>query len=72
MIQSRFYNVNGVRLEARFFTKGELFPDMDVQVPKQGIWARPVDYGWECAAFVGSSWRFIRFDSDVLYLPDRK
>jgi hypothetical protein len=58
-------------LEARFFNKGELFPDMDLQVPKQGIWARPVGYGWEYASYLGNSWRFIRLDSDVLYLPDR-
>jgi hypothetical protein len=72
VIQSRFYNVNGIRLEARFFNKGELYPETDTQVPKQGIWGRSSGSDWDSAVFLGGSWRFIRLDSDVLHLPDRK
>ncbi len=72
MIQSRFYNIGGVRWEARFFQKGEVFPETDRKVPKQGIWARPAGSGWDQPRFVGSSWRFVRLDPDVFYLPERK
>jgi len=72
MIDSRFYNVAGAKWEGRFFQKGTLFPDTDVQVPRQGIWVRLVGGSWEQARFVGNSWRFVRMDADVLYLPDRK
>ncbi|HMK36563.1 MAG TPA: hypothetical protein VK463_15930 [Desulfomonilaceae bacterium] len=72
MIDNRFYNINGIKWEARFFGKGEIFPETEVRAPKQGIWARPVDFDWESAVFLGGSWRFIRLDSDVVYLPERK
>lgn len=72
MIQSRFYNVNGSRWEARFFQKGERFPDTEREVPKQGIWASPAGSGWDRPCFVGYSWRVVRLDPDVLYLPEKQ
>ena len=70
MISSRFYRVNGEKWEARFFTKGEIFPETDdVKVPRQGVWARPVVSGWERSSFVGVSWQYVRMDPDVLYMP---
>jgi len=72
MIESRFYRIKGVKWEARFFSKNELFPDTTIEVPKQGIWARPESTGWERACFLGNSWRFINMDLDVSFLPERK
>ncbi|GEM_PF-1100838 len=72
MIASRFYSANGVKWEARFFHKGDTFPEGDVKVPRQGVWARPVDFGWEFASFVGESWRFVHMDTDLLHFPERK
>ncbi len=72
LIQSRFYQLYGKRWEARFFRKGEFFPDTDdLVVLKQGVWARSEEVGWERAVFVGSSWRFVNMDLAVQYLPDR-
>jgi len=72
LIQSRFYNLNGERWEARFFRKGELFPDTQgLEVSRQGVWARSEEAGWESAVFVGTSWRFVNMDLAVQYLPDR-
>jgi len=72
LIQSRFYNVNGVKWEARFFRKGETLPDTNIEAPRQGIWAKPADSGWEHAAFVGHSWASVQFDPDLLYFPEKK
>lgn len=72
MIQSRFYRVNGTKWEARFFQKGDAFPDTDIKVVKQGVWARPVSGGWDTACFVGHSWRFVTMDVDLSVLPERK
>ncbi len=71
MIASRFYSVKGNKWEARFFHKGDIFPDGDVKVPRQGVWARPVDFGWEFASFVGESWRSVQMETDLLYFPER-
>lgn len=68
MIQSRFYNVSGKRWEARFFRKGELFPDTSLSAPRQGVWAREAPFGWEAALFVGHSWGKVDMTPDVLYL----
>ncbi len=70
MIESRFYNVRGVKWEARFFRKGESLPESDAIALKQGIWARPTSRPWDEAVYVGSSWRFVNMDPDVLYMPD--
>jgi len=70
VIQSRFYSVNGTKWEARFFNKGEVFPESDRNVSRQGVWARPVSGEWERAIFVGSSWMSVRMTPDVLYFPD--
>jgi hypothetical protein len=72
MIESRYYTINGIKWEARFFQKGNAFPDTTAVVSRQGVWARPVGSGWEQARFIGSSWKFVRLDSDVFYLPERK
>lgn len=70
MINNRFYNVDGEKWEARFFTKGEVFPDTDgMTAPRQGVWARPMDFGWERSSFVGVSWQHAKMDVDVLYMP---
>jgi len=72
MITSRFYNVNGMRWEARFFRKGDTFPGTESTVPKQGVWARLETADWDSALFVGASWGLIQMDTDVLYLPERR
>jgi hypothetical protein len=72
VIASRYYNAKGVKWEARFFHKGDVFPDGNLHVPRQGVWARPVDYGWESAIFVGYSWQVVHMDTDLLHLPERK
>jgi len=72
VIESRYFRANGIKWEARFFRKGEMFPEADAQAPRQGVWARPVDFGWEFANFVGESWRFVRMDPDLLHIPERK
>jgi hypothetical protein len=72
VIQSRFYNVRGVKWEACFFSKGAVFPDTDVLVPRQGVWARPAQYSWDSACYVADSWRFVRMEHDVLYMPETK
>ncbi|MDQ7782921.1 MAG: hypothetical protein RDU20_08590 [Desulfomonilaceae bacterium] len=72
MIQSRFYNLNGEKWEARFFRKGEFFPDTEeIAAPRQGVWARSERSGWDHSVFVGTSWRFVNMDLAVQYLPDR-
>jgi hypothetical protein len=71
MVETRFYNVNGVKWEARFFRKAEVLPDTDFVVPKQGVWARPAGCGWDEPRFLGVSWRLVSLDADVLFLPDR-
>jgi hypothetical protein len=72
MIQSRYYKVNGRRLEARFFRKNEVFPGTtDLLVPRQGVWARDVREAWNAARFIADSWRFVEMDLDVLFLPER-
>ncbi|MBI5571942.1 MAG: hypothetical protein HY914_18510 [Desulfomonile tiedjei] len=71
MIESRFYNVAGVKWEARFFRKGEEFPDTDRKAPRQGVWARPMHQGWDRSRFVADSWRFVNIDPDTLYLGER-
>ena len=72
MLQSRYYNVGGRKWEARFFRKGEFFPDtLHREVPKQGVWARPESVGWERAVFLGISWRFVTMESAVEYLSER-
>ena len=69
-VHNRYYSVNGVKWEARFFHKGDSFPDaMNLQVPRQGVWARPDGRGWENAVFVGTSWQFVNMDLAVQYLP---
>jgi len=69
MIESRFYSVHGTKWEARFFHKGETFPETDVKVPGQGVWARRPDLtGWEHSVFVASSWRLVKMTPDVLHL----
>jgi hypothetical protein len=69
VIQSRFYNVQGTKWEARFFSKGETFPETDLRVSRQGIWARRTDStGWENSVFVASSWSLIQMTPDILYL----
>ncbi len=72
MIQNRFYRVNGTKWEARFFQKGELFPETDTKVPKQGVWAKPISEEWASARFVGHSWRFVTMDVHLSVLPERK
>lgn len=72
MIQSRYYSVNGHRWEARFFRKGEILPETGFEVPRQGVWAKPVSSGWDNARFVGSSWRFVQMEPDLLHLPERR
>jgi hypothetical protein len=72
MIQSRFYRVNGTKWEARFFHKGEMFPDTDTKVPRQGVWARAVSDGWDRACFAGNSWRSVTMDTDLSVFPERK
>ncbi len=71
LIASRYYNVRGLKWEARFFRKGECFPHTDVPVPRQGIWASPADGYWEQPTFLGESWRFVNLDPDLIYLPER-
>ncbi len=71
VIQSRYYNVNRHRWEARFFRKGELLPETDLEVPSQGVWAKPASSGWEDALFVGVSWRHVQLEPDLLHLPER-
>ncbi|MEW6347434.1 MAG: hypothetical protein AB1646_00100 [Thermodesulfobacteriota bacterium] len=70
MIQSRFYNVNGAKWEARFFRKGETFPDSPALSSRQGVWIRPVGAGWEGWIFVAESWKYVEMEPDVAYLPD--
>lgn len=72
MVESRFYNVRGTRFEARFLRKGELFPDTEAIVPRQGVWARPESAGWDGAFFVGTSWQFVQMNVDVVYFPDQQ
>lgn len=72
MIQNRFYRVNGAKWEARFFRKGEVFPDTEMEAPKQGVWARQASHGWDSAYFVGASWRSVNMDLDVRFLPEPK
>jgi hypothetical protein len=72
VIESRYYKVNGIRVEARFFRKGEMFPATDLSVPKQGIWLRRAHDTWDCPVFGGASWRFVNLDADVLYFPEKK
>jgi hypothetical protein len=72
VLESRFYNVKGVRFEARFFRKGDTFPDRaDLMVPRQGVWARPRPFGWDRSFFVGESWRYVDMDTDVIHLFER-
>lgn len=72
MIQSRYYNVNGHRWEARFFRKGQPLPDSDAVVPRQGVWAKPVSSGWDDARFIGESWRYVQMQPDLLQFPKRR
>jgi hypothetical protein len=72
MIDSRFYTVLGEKWEARFLRKGDLFPDTDLLVPRQGVWARQVPDGWEEAVFVGRSWAEVAMDPHVLHMKERK
>ncbi|MEW6113486.1 MAG: hypothetical protein AB1664_15245 [Thermodesulfobacteriota bacterium] len=72
MVTSRYYNVNGIRWEARFFRKGDPFPDTMVSALRQGVWARPASSSWNQAVFLGPSWNAVQLDTDVLYLPERK
>jgi hypothetical protein len=64
--------VRGAKWEARFFTKGEIFPDTDLKAPKQGVWARPITQVWDEAYFLGSSWGSVQLDPDLLHLPENK
>lgn len=72
MIVSRFYKINGVRWEARFFGKGDLFPETARKVPRQGVWGRPNGCDWHEARFLGTSWRFVDLEPDLLFLPEEK
>lgn len=72
MISSRYYSANGVKWEARFFHKGDTFPEGNAKVARQGVWARPVDLGWEFATFVGESWRFVQMATHLLHFPVQK
>ena len=72
MIQSRYYNVNGAKLEARFFHKGEAFPDSSVTVERQGVWAKRAANGWDRAVFVADSWRFVEYELHVTAFPERR
>jgi hypothetical protein len=72
MGESRFFRVGECRYEARFFVKGDTFPDTELSVSRQGVWARPADAGWEQATFVATSWRHVSWDSDVRYLPTKR
>jgi len=70
MISTQYYTVKGEKWEARFFQKGEIFPETDkVKVPRQGVWARAVHSGWERSVFVGESWKHVSMEVDVLYMP---
>lgn len=71
LIQSRYYNVNGGKWEARFFQKGAEFPDTSVSVERQGVWAKPAGSGWDRAVFVAASWRFVELELHVTCMPDR-
>lgn len=72
MIQCRYYNVRGVKLEACFFRKGDLFPETGDAVPRQGVWARPMGFAWEHRYYLGGSWQNVRLDPDLIYLPEKK
>lgn len=72
VIACRYYNVRGVKLEACFFRKGDHFPETDAAVPRQGVWARPVESTWEHRYFLGGSWRLVQLDPDLIYLPEKK
>lgn len=72
LIQNRYYNVRGVKWEARFFHKGEAFPETSNTVPRQGVWARPLGVEWDRSVFVAASWRFVEFELDLIRFPERK
>jgi hypothetical protein len=62
--------MNGAKLEARFFHKGEPFPNSRLFAPKQGVWARPVPLDWDKAFFLAVSWRFVELEPAIKYLPN--
>jgi hypothetical protein len=64
--------VRGTKWEARFFRKGETFPESDLKAPKQGVWAHPVTREWDKAYFLGTSWGSVQLDLDLLHLPEQK
>ncbi|MFH0824737.1 MAG: hypothetical protein V2B18_18445 [Pseudomonadota bacterium] len=68
MIETRYYHVHGSRWEARFFRKGESFPDCQCAATRQGVWGKPVRRGWESARFLADSWRMVEFEPDIVYL----
>ncbi len=70
MIQNRFYTIRGSKWEARFFAKGEPFPDTDMSAPRQGVWGKPIAEDWSTPRFLGHSWKNLDFDTAVRYLPD--
>jgi hypothetical protein len=70
-MRSRFYRVSGARLEARFFQKGEVFPESERVVSRQGVWVRRRGDEWACARYAGASWRFVEMNPDVLYMDGR-
>lgn len=72
MIDRRYYRIGGQKWEARFFQKGERFPDTTIDVSRQGVWACPELQGWDQARFLGNSWRFVNLDIDVSYLPENR
>ncbi len=69
MIQNRFYNLNGVRWEARFFRKGDPFPDTVTSASRQGVWMRPVCAGWDRWIFAAESWKHVELEPDVIHIP---
>jgi hypothetical protein len=72
LADSRYYNINGRKWEARFFTKGETFPETQISVPRQGVWGRPLDATWEESHFLGYAWRLVDLNPDLLFFPESK
>jgi hypothetical protein len=70
LVDKRYYKINGRKWEARFFTKGETFPETRISATRQGVWGKPVSATWEEALFMGYSWRFVNLDPDLLFFPE--
>lgn len=71
MIESRFYDVKGVKWEARFFKKNEEFPESAGKASRQGIWGKPEGETWEDSRFIAPSWALVDMETAVKYFPER-